>query len=71
MNAASFNEIRPTMSSVTCFELASILLVSATIESGVAVKLGGACGGFLKAMAEVLIGLQGFVEEVTGLKGRT
>lgn len=59
------------MSSVTFFELANILLVSARTESGVAVKLGGACGGFLNPMAEVLRGLQGAAAEVTGLKGRT
>jgi len=46
-------------------------LVSATTESGVAVKLGGACGGFLNPMADVLRGLQGLDVEVTGLNGRT
>lgn len=48
-----------------------MFFVSSTTDSGVAVKLGGAWGGFRKAMAEVLTGLKGLVEEVTGLNGRT
>ena len=42
-------------------------------ESGVAVKLGGACGGFLnfeKVMLEVVTGLKELVKEEVGLEGR-
>ncbi len=48
-------------------------MVSLISESGVAVKLGGAWGGFLnfeEVMLEVVTGLKEFVEDVVGLKGR-
>lgn len=74
MNVASFWEICATISSVTFLDSANISFVSFKTDSGVAVKLGGACGGlrnFSELMAEVVTGRNGFVDEVAGMKGRS
>ena len=61
------------MSSVSFLEVANISLVSLINDSGVAVKLGGAWGGFLNLDEVILLvvtGLREPVEDAVGLKGR-